>query len=69
MDKILVTVNGDSLELAASATINHLLEKLELLNKKIAVELNMEIVPRSEHKQQILQAGDRIEIVHAIGGG
>ena len=51
------------LELAA------LLARLELAGKKIAVERNGEIVPRSAHGSTLLQDGDRLEIVAAVGGG
>ncbi|UZW76875.1 sulfur carrier protein ThiS [Alkalimarinus sediminis] len=46
-----------------------LIRLLALEGKRIAVELNMEIVPRSEHAVTILHQGDNLEIVHAIGGG
>lgn len=46
-----------------------LVHLLSLEGKRIAVELNMEIVPRSEHPTTILNQGDNLEIVHAIGGG
>ncbi|PPC74483.1 thiamine biosynthesis protein ThiS [Pokkaliibacter plantistimulans] len=64
-----VSVNGENTQLPEGAVLAHLLEQMELLGKRIAVELNMEIVPRSLHGETVLQAGDRVEIVHAIGGG
>jgi len=64
-----IEVNGDSIELAEGATLTDLLEKMELTGKRVAVELNLEIVPRSEHGETVLNAGDQIEVVHAIGGG
>lgn len=64
-----VIVNGDEVEVPADATLVDLLEKLALGSTKVAVELNQTIVPRSQHAQQHLQQGDRLEIVYAIGGG
>ncbi len=64
-----IHVNGDALELAEPATIATLLERLALQGKRLAVEVNEEIVPRSQHGDYRLSAGDRVEVVHAIGGG
>lgn len=64
-----IEVNGDSIELADGATLTDLLETMALTGKRVAVELNLEIVPRSEHGETVLHAGDQIEVVHAIGGG
>lgn len=64
-----VLVNGDALELKDGATLMDLLETLELGQAKVAIELNQNIVPRSQHAQQQLNPNDNIEIVHAIGGG
>ena len=46
-----------------------LLQRLELTGRRLAVELNRDIVPRSQHAATVLVEGDQIEIVHAIGGG
>jgi sulfur carrier protein len=64
-----ILVNGEVLQLAEGCTVLRLLEKMTLAHKRLAVEINLEIVPRSRHATHILQAGDRVEIVHAIGGG
>ncbi len=64
-----IQVNGDNLELRDGALISDLIEQLGLTGKRIAVELNMEIIPRSEHGTTCLRAGDQLEVVHAIGGG
>jgi sulfur carrier protein len=50
-------------------TIAALLELLQLGERRIAVELNLDIVPRSLHSNTLLREGDALEIVHAIGGG
>lgn len=64
-----IQVNGEALDVAENATLAELIEQLQLLGKRIAIELNLEIIPRSEHPTTCLKAGDRVEIVHAIGGG
>lgn len=64
-----VQVNGDGVELPAQATIADLIEHMALTGKRLAVEVNEDIVPRSQHPEFRLNDGDRIEVVHAIGGG
>lgn len=65
-----IILNGESVVLdAKTSTIAALVEQLQLTGKRIAVEVNENIVPRSAHVTTLLKAGDRIEIVHAIGGG
>lgn len=64
-----VFVNGDAQELAAGTTVAALLVTLELTGRRLAVEVNGNIVPKSLHAQTVLHEGDRVEIVHAIGGG
>ncbi|MBV0933206.1 sulfur carrier protein ThiS [Marinobacterium weihaiense] len=64
-----IQVNGDALDVSEGATLAELIEQLELTGKRIAIELNLEIIPRSEHATTRLDAGDQVEIVHAIGGG
>ena len=62
-------LNGEPRVLPDSATLAALIDELGLQGKRVAVERNGEIVPRSRYAQTLLAAGDRIEIVHAIGGG
>ena len=64
-----IVVNGESRELAAPATVAGLLEQMELTGRRVAVEVNGEIVPRSEHGTLMLKDQDRVEVVFAIGGG
>lgn len=66
---IQVTVNGSNHRFAEALDVAQLIERLALAGKKIAVERNGEIVPRSRYAQARLQEGDKLEIVHAIGGG
>lgn len=64
-----LTINGEPRELAATADLAALIASLELDPRKIAIERNLEIVPRSLYAATPLADGDRIEIVHFIGGG
>ncbi len=64
-----LTVNGDARDLPDGATVSGLLATLGLPERKIAVERNLEIVPKSRYGETALSDGDRIEIVHFIGGG
>ncbi|MDI5933409.1 sulfur carrier protein ThiS [Halomonas sp. M4R5S39] len=64
-----VWINGECRLLNPETTIHQLLVAHELQRRRVAVELNEEIVPRSRHDEVRISDGDRIEIVHAIGGG
>ena len=64
-----VEVNGDVMELPAGSTIGSLIDRMALVGKRLAVEVNEDIVPRSQHQDFALNEGDRVEVVHAIGGG
>ena len=64
-----VTLNGSMRELPDNLSASDLLLTLGLAGKRLALEINREIVPRSAFDSHIIQPGDRVEIVHAIGGG
>jgi len=64
-----IVLNGARLALAAPLTVAALLERQGLAGKRVAVERNGEIVPKSRHATTQLEAGDRLEIVVAVGGG
>lgn len=64
-----IQLNGEAYELNQPLTLAELVEHLGLTGKRLAVEHNLEIVPRSQHGDIRLSEGDRVEIVHAIGGG
>jgi len=64
-----LTVNGEDREFAGPLSVLALVEQLGLDTRKVAVELNREIVPRSTYAQVALREGDALEIVHFIGGG
>jgi sulfur carrier protein len=63
-----LTVNGDTLTLDGT-TIADLVTQLNLTGRRLAVEVNRDIVPKSQHGDFTLKDGDVVEIVHAIGGG
>jgi sulfur carrier protein len=64
-----IVLNGESHRLATSCNLDQFITELELVGKRLAVELNEQIVPRSQFAETPLHDGDVIEIVHAIGGG
>ncbi len=64
-----IQLNGEARTLEAEASVAQLVETLGLAGRRIAVEVNEEIVPKSAHGETRLAEGDRVEIVHAIGGG
>lgn len=64
-----IQLNGESFELPDGETVAYLLVRLELTGRRVAVELNLDIVPRSQHGETVLKEGDQVEVVHAIGGG
>ena len=64
-----ITVNGQERALAAPVTVAVLLDTLDMVGKRVAVEVNREIVPRSRHAEFQINDHDRVEVVFAIGGG
>ena len=64
-----IIVNGESQSLEADTSLGYLLDRLGLNGKRIAVEVNRDIVPRSDYDNFKLSDNDSIEIVNAIGGG
>ncbi len=66
---IQISVNGQSQQVPPGISVSGLIEALALTGKRVAVECNGEIVPRSRHAEATLQDGDRLEIVVAVGGG
>ena len=66
---IAITINGESRQFDAPLNCAELISRLELVGKRVALERNGEIVPRSRYAQQPLEEGDRLEIVVAVGGG
>ena len=64
-----IRLNGDRYPLDEGATVANLVNALALKGRRIAVEVNEEVIPRSQHAAHRLKDGDRVEVVHAIGGG
>ncbi|WP_322978862.1 sulfur carrier protein ThiS [Pseudomonas sp. C11] len=64
-----IQLNGEPFELPDGQSVADLLVRLDLTGRRVAVELNLDIVPRSQHATTRLAEGDRVEVVHAIGGG
>ena len=64
-----IVLNGQSRILEPGTTLAALVARLDLGGRRMAVEINEEVIPRSEHAGRILGDGDRVEIVHAVGGG
>jgi sulfur carrier protein len=64
-----IIINGETRDVPAGTTAAALVELLELRGRRLAMEVNGEIVPKSQHPVRRLGDGDRVEIVHAVGGG
>ncbi len=64
-----ITINGEEKRLEAPVTVEGLLKVLDLEPRKIAIERNLEIVPKSLYGETALSDGDKIEIVQFVGGG
>ena len=69
MNFVNFTLNGDSRQLPQDSTVLVLLQAEHLTERRVAVEVNGEIVTRSLHATHALREGDLVEIVHALGGG
>lgn len=64
-----ITVNGESRQVAEATTVAALLDHLKLTGKPVAVEVNLDLVPKPRHAEHRLAEGDRLEIVTLVGGG
>lgn len=64
-----LVINGEPRTFPAPLTLSQLIDTLDMAGKRIAIEKNGEIVPRSRHAETALAQGDRLEIVVAVGGG
>jgi sulfur carrier protein len=64
-----IQVNGQGREIADGSTVANLLSELGVTQPHVAVEVNLEVVPRAEHRDTVLINGDRVEIVTLVGGG
>jgi sulfur carrier protein len=64
-----IVVNGEPRSVAERTTLAELLAALELEARHVAVEVNLELVPRAQHAQHCLAEGDQLEVVTLVGGG
>jgi sulfur carrier protein len=64
-----LVVNGETVGVPDGLTVRGLIEHLGLTDGPVAVERNLEVVPRADHPSTLLVEGDRLEIVHFVGGG
>ncbi|MBS0514889.1 MAG: sulfur carrier protein ThiS [Proteobacteria bacterium] len=65
----IIQINGEAKQVQASTSVTALLEAAGYAERRVAVEINHEIVPKSMHDDRVLCDGDQVEIVHALGGG
>ena len=68
-DSFELVINGQPRRASSSLTVAALLQELKLNSQQVAVEVNLELVPRELHATRALSAGDRVEIVTLVGGG
>lgn len=66
---IQLTINGQPQQFESPINVTQLIDHLELHGKRIAIERNGEIIPRSLFSEQMLSHGDQLEVVVAVGGG
>lgn len=64
-----IMLNGESRDVAPGTTVSELLVELDVLPKHVAVEVNLELVPRARHAEHRLHENDRLEVVTLVGGG
>jgi thiamine biosynthesis protein ThiS len=66
---MIITLNGESYELDQPVTVSALLERLDIDPRRVAIEHNLEIIRRRTFETVVVEDGDRLEIVNAVGGG
>jgi sulfur carrier protein len=64
-----IFLNGLEQDVPAPQTVQSLLELSGVADRRVAVEVNLEVVPRGQHPRHVLVEGDRVELIQAIGGG
>jgi sulfur carrier protein len=69
LPKIGIIVNGEAYQMGGDSTVTDLVNILKLASERLAIELNLSILPRTAWSETKLEDGDRIEIVHFVGGG
>ncbi|HSY58523.1 MAG TPA: sulfur carrier protein ThiS [Terriglobales bacterium] len=66
---MIITINGESREIPEGFTVAMLLQHLEMPAERVAIERNLDILPRTRWQETHVEANDRYEIVHFVGGG
>ena len=66
---IQIIVNGETQRLAAATTITAFVNQWQLTGERLAIEYNLNILPRAQWAETVLQDGDKLEVVHFVGGG
>jgi sulfur carrier protein len=69
MAEIQIFLNGETREVPVNIDLEHLLELFSLPRQRVAIEVNHAVVRRSDWPEAVLQEGDRVEVVHFVGGG
>jgi thiamine biosynthesis protein ThiS len=64
-----ITLNGDKHQLAAPVSVSELLQQLEIDARRVAVELNLNVVKKAAYDSSVITEGDEVEIVNFVGGG
>ena len=64
-----IIVNGEKISIPEDSNIQDLVAELGYKNKRIAIEVNEAIIPKSKHQSHLLESLDRIEVINAVGGG
>jgi sulfur carrier protein len=64
-----ISVNGEARSIAPGTTIAQLLDELQMQSRHVAVEVNLELIPRAQHLSHELKDGDKLEVVTLVGGG
>ena len=64
-----IIVNGEEISLPEDSNIQDLVAELGYINKRIAIEVNEKIIPKSKHRSHLLDSLDRVEVINAVGGG
>ena len=64
-----ITINGELREIPDGLSVAALLQHLEMIAERVAIERNLDILPRAKWQETAVQSGDRFEIVHLVGGG
>jgi sulfur carrier protein len=64
-----IKVNGEEISIPEDSNIQDLVAELGYKNKRIAIEVNETIIPKSKHQSYLLESSDRVEVINAVGGG